>query len=58
MKLFDQLRAWVEDGTAPDGLPVTITKRDKSKMKQVICAWPKKAVFGNRCDVDGNVTTA
>lgn len=58
VKLFDQLRAWVENGTAPESSPVTVTKPDNSTMEQVICAWPKKAVFGNGCDENGNVTSA
>ncbi|KAH6613822.1 tannase and feruloyl esterase-domain-containing protein [Boeremia exigua] len=56
--LFDQLRAWVENGTAPESTPVTITKPDQSKMQQLLCAWPKKAVFAEGCDVNGDVTTA
>ncbi|KAJ4289690.1 hypothetical protein N0V90_011019 [Kalmusia sp. IMI 367209] len=41
--LFDQLRVWVENGTAPDSSVVTITKPNNSTQEQLICAYPKKA---------------
>ncbi|KAJ4314137.1 hypothetical protein N0V94_006596 [Neodidymelliopsis sp. IMI 364377] len=38
--MFDQLRSWVENGTAPDSSPVTITTTNGEKMEQLLCAWP------------------
>ncbi|OLN93308.1 putative feruloyl esterase-like protein 2 [Colletotrichum chlorophyti] len=43
--LFDQLRSWVENGTAPDSSLVTITKPDKTTQEQLLCPYPKRAVF-------------
>ncbi|KAK1711635.1 tannase and feruloyl esterase [Colletotrichum acutatum] len=43
--LFDQLRAWVENGTTPESSPVTITKPDNTHERQIICPFPKKAVY-------------
>lgn len=43
--LFDQLRSWVENGTVPESSPVTITKPDNTHERQVICPFPKKAVY-------------
>jgi feruloyl esterase len=43
--LFDQLRGWVENGTAPDSIPVTVTLPTNNTMGQVLCPWPKKAVL-------------
>ncbi|KAK1979357.1 tannase and feruloyl esterase [Colletotrichum cereale] len=43
--LFDQLRLWVENGTVPESSPVTITKPDNTQDDQIVCPYPKKAVF-------------
>ncbi|KAK2016407.1 tannase and feruloyl esterase [Colletotrichum eremochloae] len=43
--LFDQLRLWVENGTVPKSSPVTITKPDNTPEDQILCPYPKKAVF-------------
>ncbi|KAK1658146.1 tannase and feruloyl esterase [Colletotrichum godetiae] len=43
--LFDQLRSWVENGTAPESSPVTITKPDRTHETQVVCPFPKKAIY-------------
>ncbi|KAK1471703.1 tannase and feruloyl esterase [Colletotrichum abscissum] len=43
--LFDQLRSWVENGTVPESSPVTITKPDNTHERQVICPYPKKALY-------------
>ncbi|KAL3496360.1 Tannase/feruloyl esterase [Aspergillus germanicus] len=48
--LFDQLRSWVENGTAPTESTVTVTLPDNSTMKQVICPYPHKAVSQDACD--------
>lgn len=51
--LFDQLRAWVEDGDAPSLSPVTVTRPDNSTQVQILCAWPSKAVFDDACIGEG-----
>ncbi|KAK2001342.1 tannase and feruloyl esterase [Colletotrichum falcatum] len=43
--LFDQLRLWVENGTIPESSPITITKPDNTPEDQILCPYPKKAVF-------------
>ncbi|KAG9964449.1 tannase and feruloyl esterase, partial [Aureobasidium melanogenum] len=53
--LFGQLRQWVENSTAPNSSPVTITKPDNSTQDQLICAYPSRAVYAcdNRNDTMG-----
>ncbi|KAL3456988.1 Tannase/feruloyl esterase [Aspergillus heterothallicus] len=43
--LFDQLRAWVEDGTAPGSSSVTVTLPSNETAEQLICPYPQKAVY-------------
>ncbi|KAF2966712.1 hypothetical protein GQX73_g6890 [Xylaria multiplex] len=50
--LFDQLRQWVEDGTAPDASPVKVTLPTNGTMDQVLCPWPKQAILQNHCSND------
>ncbi|KAL2855803.1 Tannase/feruloyl esterase [Aspergillus pseudodeflectus] len=47
--LFDQLRAWVENGTAPGASPVTVTLPSNGTMDQLICPYPQKAVYQRGC---------
>ncbi|KAI8803689.1 Tannase/feruloyl esterase [Cladochytrium replicatum] len=42
--IFDQLRAWVENGTVPDSSPVTVTLPNGTTVTEAICPFPKKAV--------------
>jgi hypothetical protein len=49
MHLFDQLRQWVENGTALDASPVTVTLPTNGTMDEVLCPWPKKAVLQQPC---------
>lgn len=42
---FDQLRSWVENGTAPDSSPITVSKFGNSTQDRIICPYPKKAVY-------------
>ncbi|KAJ4116117.1 hypothetical protein NW768_011089 [Fusarium equiseti] len=48
--LFDQLRAWVENGTEPLSTPVIVTKSDNTTMQQILCPYPQKARFNVSCD--------
>ncbi|KAL2813416.1 Tannase/feruloyl esterase [Aspergillus granulosus] len=47
--LFEQLRAWVENGTAPDSSSVTVTLPSNATMEQLICPFPRKAVYQRSC---------
>ncbi len=49
--LFNQLRAWVENGTAPDQSPVKITDLAGAEQNRILCPYPQKAVFDRRCGV-------
>ncbi|KAL3442361.1 Tannase/feruloyl esterase [Aspergillus insuetus] len=49
IRLFDQLRAWVENGTAPGASPVTVTLPSNATMEQLICPYPQKAVYQRGC---------
>ena len=41
--LFDQLRAWVENGTAPEYVPVEVKRLDKEVEKRILCPYPQRA---------------
>ncbi|GKT39849.1 putative feruloyl esterase [Colletotrichum spaethianum] len=47
--LFDQLRAWVENGTAPDQTPVTVTDLEGAVQSRILCPYPQKAAFDRDC---------
>ncbi|KAI0201366.1 tannase and feruloyl esterase [Astrocystis sublimbata] len=42
-QLFAQLRAWVENGTAPTQTPVQVNTTDGKNQKRVLCPYPQKA---------------
>ncbi|KAK6955180.1 hypothetical protein Daesc_002811 [Daldinia eschscholtzii] len=48
--MFEQLRRWVENGTAPEASPVTIQGQAGNATRgEIICPYPKKAVFDRVC---------
>ncbi|KAI2631498.1 tannase and feruloyl esterase [Hypomontagnella submonticulosa] len=47
--LFDQLRSWVENGTAPEASPVKIHLTANITKDEIICPYPKRAVFQQAC---------
>lgn len=51
--LFDQLRAWVENGTAPDSSPVSFTDSKGQTHNRIVCPFPETAKYINSC---GNAT--
>ncbi|SPO06175.1 related to feruloyl esterase B precursor [Cephalotrichum gorgonifer] len=51
--LFEQLREWVEGGTAPDETPVKITDLDGKVQDRVLCSYPRKAKFDELCGEPG-----
>ncbi|KAK4141255.1 tannase and feruloyl esterase [Dichotomopilus funicola] len=52
--LFDQLRAWVENGTAPDQTRVDITDLEGETQRRILCPYPQKAVFDKDCGATGD----
>ncbi|KAH6844585.1 Tannase/feruloyl esterase [Chaetomium sp. MPI-CAGE-AT-0009] len=51
--LFNQLRAWVENGTAPDSSPVQVTDLEGAVGERILCPYPQKAIFDRDCGVAG-----
>lgn len=49
LRLFDQLRAWVENGTAPGQTPVQVTDLQGKLQNRIACPYPQTAVFEKRC---------
>jgi hypothetical protein len=47
--LFDQLREWVENGTAPEQSPVKVTDLEGDVQNRIICPYPQKAMFNDGC---------
>ncbi|KAI0377161.1 tannase and feruloyl esterase [Hypomontagnella monticulosa] len=47
--LFSQLRSWVEEGVAPDASPVKIQLATNNTKDEIICPFPKRAVFRQDC---------
>lgn len=45
---FDQLRAWVENGTAPESSPIDLTVSGQTHHR-ILCPYPKRARFDKRC---------
>ncbi|EAQ83412.1 hypothetical protein CHGG_09816 [Chaetomium globosum CBS 148.51] len=43
--LFDQLRTWVENGTAPEHTPVDVKVLDGSIQHRIVCPYPQVAKF-------------
>ncbi|KAK1711820.1 Tannase/feruloyl esterase [Colletotrichum lupini] len=48
--LFGQLRAWVENGTAPDHTLVRVTVPDGNVQDRILCPYPQKSVVDSNCD--------
>ncbi|KAF6827672.1 tannase and feruloyl esterase [Colletotrichum plurivorum] len=47
--LFDQLRAWVENGTAPEQSPVKVTDPEGVVHNRIVCPYPEKSIFDKDC---------
>ncbi|PLB52228.1 putative feruloyl esterase [Aspergillus steynii IBT 23096] len=45
--IFNSLRRWVEDGVAPDILPVNITGSDGTEHSRFLCPYPTKPFYQN-----------
>ncbi|KAI1445638.1 tannase and feruloyl esterase [Annulohypoxylon stygium] len=51
--LFDQLRTWVENGTAPDQTPIQLQAEDGTTQNRIVCSYPQKTNLDASC---GNAT--
>ncbi|KAI1496316.1 Tannase/feruloyl esterase [Biscogniauxia marginata] len=47
--LFIVLRAWVENGMAPNNLPTTFTNGYRKINNRIICLYPERAIFKEDC---------
>ncbi|KAK4154241.1 Tannase/feruloyl esterase [Chaetomidium leptoderma] len=53
--LFDQLRAWVENGTAPEETPVNVTVSDGGTQQRILCPYPQRYNYDQkRCRGHGH----
>lgn len=48
--LFDQLRAWVENGTVPETVPVSFEDGKNKTQNRILCPLPHKATFNTSCN--------
>ncbi|KAF9873057.1 hypothetical protein CkaCkLH20_09567 [Colletotrichum karsti] len=47
--LFEQLRDWVENGTAPEQTPIKLNVAANETHNRILCAYPQKAEFVASC---------
>jgi hypothetical protein len=47
--LFEQLRAWVENGTAPESSPFEVTGLDGETQNRTLCSYPQTAELDKTC---------
>lgn len=47
--IFDQMRAWVENGTVPETLPITFTDAKNETQNRILCPLPLKTTFNATC---------
>lgn len=47
--LFEQLRAWVENGTTPGSTSVQITRSDGALDDRIVCPYPQVSQFDTSC---------
>ncbi|KAK3346358.1 Tannase/feruloyl esterase [Lasiosphaeria hispida] len=47
--LFEQLRAWVENGTAPGQTPIDVNAADGTVHHRILCPYPHVSVFDEGC---------
>jgi hypothetical protein len=47
--VFDALVAWVENGTAPDTLPIAFTDSAGKTNNRILCPYPKRAAYNATC---------
>lgn len=51
---FDSLRRWVEEGVAPETLPVYYNGSNGEQQARILCPYPSKAIYqgGSTDDID------
>ncbi|KAF2470902.1 tannase and feruloyl esterase [Lindgomyces ingoldianus] len=49
LSLFDQLRAWVENGTAPESSPMSFPGPNGKVQQRILCPLPQKAKYDSGC---------
>jgi hypothetical protein len=47
---FDALRAWVENGTVPETLPVSFKDDNGTMNSRILCPYPKKVIYDGKGD--------
>ncbi|KAK2605600.1 hypothetical protein N8I77_008426 [Diaporthe amygdali] len=47
--IFDQMRAWVENGTVPETLPISFTSAKNETYHRIVCPLPLKTTFNATC---------
>lgn len=47
--LFDQLRAWVENGTVPESSPISFTDSNGTEWNRILCPFPQQAEYNEMC---------
>ncbi|KAF2139460.1 uncharacterized protein K452DRAFT_232760 [Aplosporella prunicola CBS 121167] len=47
--IFDQMVAWVENGTVPDTIPVNFKDGQGKTQNRILCPYPQKAQFNSTC---------
>ncbi|KAH8781002.1 putative feruloyl esterase [Diaporthe sp. PMI_573] len=47
--IFDQMRAWVENGTVPETLPISFTDAKNETQNRILCPLPLKTTFNATC---------
>lgn len=50
MTTFDALRAWVENGTVPETLPVSFKDDNGTMNSRFLCPYPKKVIYDGKGD--------
>jgi hypothetical protein len=48
--IFDAMRAWVENGTVPDTLPVSFTDTNGTVNNRILCPYPQIARYNGAGD--------
>ena len=52
--IFNQLRAWVENGTVPEQVPIDITDLQGNVQNRILCPYPERARFDEDCKDPGS----
>ncbi|KAH7000790.1 Tannase/feruloyl esterase [Ilyonectria destructans] len=53
--IFEQLRAWVENGTVPESSPISFNDSKGMNWKRILCPFPQRSQYSKEC---GDATAA